>query len=447
MAFKGIQRYLKSITGLDVNTVGAAVVERAVRRRMDLCNTAQVSQYERLMKTSTAELQALINEISVPETWFFRDEKPFELLSQLAREYAVRHQAGPPLRVLSIPCSTGEEPYSIAMTLLDAGYGPEQFSIDAVDISTAVIEVARKGAYGRNSFRGEQLDYRQRYFTAQGNHYLVHEVLKSSISFQQGNIVADGFMASQAPYHVIFCRNLLIYFGVENKTRSLQTLHRLLASDGVLFLGHAETGRMADGLFEPAGVAGTFAYHKLAGGKPDSACAGVDLSTPPKWSSRKAVDAAARRVGAPGSPRAAAPSGTATRAPVTPPPSDGMRAQAAADPSPEVAQGRDQCLEQRLAEIEQLADRGELVQAARQCDQLLSERPDAFRGYYLKGMIHLAGEEDEAAMAAFRKALYLMPDHYPTLVQLSVLAQRRGDDNAAQNYRARAQRIAQEVAE
>ncbi len=432
MAFSAIQQYLKSITGLDVDTVGSAIVERAVRRRMEVCDIVRVSQYGQLIRSSAVERQALINELSVPETWFFRDEKPFQLLGRLAREFIGHYSRVTPLRILSVPCSTGEEAYSIAMTLLDAGYHSDQFTIDAVDISTAVIETAQRGLYGRNSFRGNELDYRQRYFTPQGQHYLVNEVVKSSISFQQGNLIDDHFMASQPPYHVIFCRNLLIYFDLEHKQKALKCLHSLLASEGVLFLGHAETGRMAQGLFVSAGVAGAFAYRKEASTTSRPQPSETDLS-----GVMQSLTEERSSVVADGGDSVLR---IEERLPQAPVPPSGSSLDSTADSTPELGG----CYEQQLAEIEQLADCGELAQASQLCEALLAQRPDIARCHYLQGIIHLAGQQDEAAVEAFRRALYLQPDHYQSLVHLSALAEKRGDANAAQNYRARAQRIAQE---
>ncbi len=426
MAFDGIQRYLNSVTGLNVDTVGATIVERAVRRRMEVCEIASVSQYEQEVKTSATELQALINEISVPETWFFRDGKPFQLLSQYAKAFAEQHSTGLPLRVLSIPCSTGEEAYSIAMTLIDAGYRPDQFVIDAVDISTAVIDTARQGCYGQNSFRGDDIDYRQRYFTMQDNRYLIDEEVKLSVTFQQGNLLEDDFMASKSPYHVIFCRNLLIYFGLANKSKALHTLHGLLAVDGVLFLGHAETGRMAEGLFSSAGVTGAFAYKKMAKPVVSSSILRDDFSKIMRSLSVKPQAVPSLSV-------AGIDKTTLQHDP------------AGEKGTDDLAGSADE--EAALLEIEHLADAGELAQARQRCEQFLSQRPDSAQCYHLQGVIHLAGAEDEAAVEAFRKALYLKPDHYQALIHLSVLAQKQGDAKAAQNYRARAQRIAQEATE
>ncbi len=413
MPLERIKRYLRDTIGLEADTVGASLVERAVRLRMEAREIGEMRRYAELIERDEAERQALINELSVPETWFFRDGKPFELLRQHALELLTR-KGEPLLRLLSIPCSTGEEAYSIAMTLLDAGIAPERFSIDAVDISTQVVEKARRGLYGPHSFRGEERDCRQRYFHPEGELYRIDEAVKRPVRFLNGNILDGEFMAGLGPYHVIFCRNLLIYFDMENKKRALDTLHRLLLKDGLLFLGHAETGRMAEGLFRSVGVPGAFAYRKSTG----PFCNVPRLPRPPR-----------PRTARGGGRRFASVTPLAAR-------SEPQEAAAPAAGSDEEALWR-----QKLAEIEALADRGDLAAAEQQCQLLLGDKPDLAQCHYLKGTIHLARQEESEAMESFRKALYLDPVHYQALVHLSLLAEKRGDEAAARNYRARALRV------
>src|SRR5437899_821468 len=104
---------LKHTMGLDVASIGPAMIERAVRERLATSGAIDLDAYWQLVQTSETELQALIEAVIVPETWFFRDREAIEALARLAWEQSLRTQR--PLRLLSLPCSTGEEPYSIAM--------------------------------------------------------------------------------------------------------------------------------------------------------------------------------------------------------------------------------------------------------------------------------------------------------------------------------------------
>ena len=262
MPFDMIQHLIKSVMGLSSESVGVDTIKRIVERRMEATGVKQVHDYVALVERSPEEKQNLINAVSVPETWFFRDHEPFKVLSDHVKKLRLT-KSTLPIKVLSVPCSSGEEPYSIAMVMMEAGLSENQFHIDAVDISTAVIEKARLGSYGNNSFRGKENGLRDKYFQlTDDGRYQISSRIKKSVRFHNANVLDDGFMSANGPYDIVFCRNLLIYFDYETKCKVLATLHRLMCSAGLLILGHAETGRMAEGLFETLRLPGAFAYRK-----------------------------------------------------------------------------------------------------------------------------------------------------------------------------------------
>ena len=144
---------LKAAMGLDIATVGSSLIERVVRERMAALAIDDDGLYLARLQASAEELQALIELAVVPETWFFRDREAILATARLARE-RLAAQPGHPVRILSVPCSTGEEPYSLAMALLEAGLAPSQFVIEAYDIRTRSLAIAAARVYGRNSSRG-----------------------------------------------------------------------------------------------------------------------------------------------------------------------------------------------------------------------------------------------------------------------------------------------------
>lgn len=139
------ERLLKSRIGLDASSVGSAVIERAVRQRMSGLALHDEDEYWMRLNGSPGEVQALIEAVVVPETWFFRYPESFTTLARLAFERLPSLGGGRALRILSLPCSTGEEPYSIVMALLDAGLSEYLFEVDALDVSARVIERASLG--------------------------------------------------------------------------------------------------------------------------------------------------------------------------------------------------------------------------------------------------------------------------------------------------------------
>ena len=156
MAPIDFEKVLKQAMGLDAVSIGSTTIERAVRVRMADLGLGRREDYWQQLHDSTDELQELIETVVVPETWFFRDREAFGALVRLVtEEWLPAHPAGI-LRLLSVPCSTGEEPYSIVMALLDGGVSLERFQVDAVDISARALAQARRGVYGMNSFRGAE---------------------------------------------------------------------------------------------------------------------------------------------------------------------------------------------------------------------------------------------------------------------------------------------------
>jgi chemotaxis protein methyltransferase WspC len=289
------ESWLLRETGISAPTLGVHAFERAVWERVRATRDGDLDAYWQWLNASHDERQALIERIVVPETWFFRDREAFVALARLANERLVRHPAHV-LRVLSAPCSSGEEPYSIAMALLDAGIGPERFAIDAVDISERALEVARRGVYGRNSFRGRALEFRERHFSAAGlgaagsgttalgaarsvpvdssaavsdalssatadARYTLSERVRNTVRFIQANLF-DAPQPADPRFDFIFCRNVLIYFDRDAQDRAIRLLDARLTPDGMLFVGPAETGLMMRHAFNPARIPLAFAFRR-----------------------------------------------------------------------------------------------------------------------------------------------------------------------------------------
>src|SRR4029079_2810951 len=178
------------------------------------------------------ELQALTEAVVVPETWFFRDRHAFTTLARIVPdEWLPAHPAGVVSR-LSLPCSTGEEPYSMAMALLDATVPANRFRVDGVDISGRHIAQGVRAVYGRNSFRGGELRFRDRHFELTAGGYQVREDVRQQVRFEQGNLFAADFLPGVGIYDVIFCRNVLIYFDRPTQDRALAVVNRLLQAGG-----------------------------------------------------------------------------------------------------------------------------------------------------------------------------------------------------------------------
>ena len=226
--------FLKERIGLDVASVGEAIIERAVRQRSQAVAAQTADEYWHHLQFSHDEQQALIEAVIVPETWFFRYPESFATLARLAKARLAEINQLRALRILSLPCSTGEEPYSIAMALLDAGLAPHQFKVQGVDVSPLSVARAQRGVYGRNSFRGGDLEFRDRHFTEQADGYRIEDRVREQVRLNVGNLLDPGLLANEPSYDFVFCRNLLIYFDQPTQKQVFEVLKKLTHVDGVL---------------------------------------------------------------------------------------------------------------------------------------------------------------------------------------------------------------------
>jgi len=413
---------LREATGLNLTRT---TVERAVKQRMEALGVDDRKLYT--AQLDAQELAALIELVVVPESWLFRDPQAFVVAAEFAR--ARLAEGGRMVRMLSIPCAGGEEPYTLAMALCDAGIPPSAFAIDAVDISAACIARAESGLFGRNAFRGKDLSFRERHFTPVDDElFAIDAGLRRRVRFRQGNLLTSE-LAAPRTYDVIFCRNLLIYFDRETTTTAIGRLEELLADDGVLLAGYAEVPSFTRNGFTPLPYRQAFALRK----------AGAPAQAEPIWGrlplarSEGADRAAAASV---------APAQPPTPRPVARPRPAPPRATAPAKTSPPVPAPVLTTLAPTadLALARQLADLGRHVEAAAACRAVLAQQGDNAEAWFLLGLLTI-GTQPEQAEEHLRRCIYLQPDHYDALCHLALLAGQRGDPGAASTLKARAARV------
>jgi chemotaxis protein methyltransferase WspC len=406
MGVREIEALLKQVMGLHADTIGSSSIERAVQARMTACGVASVDDYLDRLTASPRELQELIEVVIVPETWFFRDPEAFVELKRIACEEWRLNGPVDVLNVLSVACSTGEEPYSIAMALLDAGYPSDRFRIDAVDISERSLDYARRGIYGKNSFRGDDLGFCERYFRKVSDGHRVHDAVRESVHFRYGNIHAEDFLLDARPYDAIFCRNLLIYFDQPTQARAIAVLRRLLNGTGALFVGPAETGSLLNSDFVSVKVPLAFAFRRAP-------------HTPPFR------------------PPARSPAIPARTKPATQAALNGTQRLKRAPVESQPSRPRKNGIEEAFA----LADQGRLMEATALCEEYMREHGPSAQAYYLLGLICSADGRLYAADRCYRKALYLDQNHSDALIHLALLLEEQGDKRGAKLLRDRAQKL------
>jgi chemotaxis protein methyltransferase WspC len=419
LVYASIAALLKEKMGLDAVSIGVACVERAVRQRLAATGLEDVQVYWAGLSASEQELQELIEAIVIPETWFFRDPQAFTALVQVVREeWLAKHPEGT-LRILSLPCSTGEEPFSTAMALLDGGLPPSRFHIDAIDISTRAIALAERGVYGKNSFRAKDLGFRDRYFEPVERGYRVADGVRRQVHFRHGNLLSAGWLHGAHGYDVIFCRNVLIYFDLATQRRAIDVLGRLLTASGLLFVGPSETALLLDHGFVSAGIPLAFAFRQAG-------CA-----APPLPPTRRKVPAVISAMSVSSKPVLAKP-GLAKLSKHA----SGAGSQPKSAPAEKPVAATEHWIEQ----ARRLANQGKLAEALTCCEQNLRSQPASAETFHLIGLLHDAAGRVREAAEHYRKALYLDPQHPEALVHLAVALQKDGDSRGAQRLFDRANR-------
>jgi chemotaxis protein methyltransferase WspC len=409
--------------GLDAASIGHDEVARAVRRRSEETGCAGRDVYLAQLLQSDTEWEELAELVLVPETWFFREPTAFDLLAARASLLA---SSGSPrrLRVLSLPCATGEEAYSAAMTVLDVGLRPGGFLIEAVDVSRGAIASAREAVYGARSVKRVGTDRLDRFFEPAGDRWRVREDVRRAVRFSRGNLVDPRLLVEAEPFDVVFCRNALIYLSDAARRQVLTTLSRLVRSDGVLLTGHAESLRLVEPAFAPARVPRTFAWVPHVAGHDRASL--VRATAPAAHGSPRAAARPPRSSEVAPRPPAARPAESPRLSPATrvdlPPPPIGPAT--------------------LLIQATRLANAGQLEQARAVTARLLRACPGEASVHYLAGVIASGLGRHEDAESALRRAVYLDPRHEQALLHLAFLRARRGDEAEAERLRRRATRAA-----
>ena len=226
------------------------IEERSLRQTLLLRTKANdissPDAYLDFFHASPEEQTLFLEGVLIGETCFFRDATVFTEMSHWCVAWFAEHQR--PLRILSAPCSTGEEPYSIAATLQQAGFEPEQFSIDAFDISSFAIEHARISLYRGFSLRNIPQPEQASFLHHVGHGWKVKQQLRDRVHFRQANLM-DVETLKDREYDLICSRNLLLYQSSEARRNLAKSLSSALAADGRLIIGAADWGRDLDEFF------------------------------------------------------------------------------------------------------------------------------------------------------------------------------------------------------
>lgn len=265
--FRQLCEFLYRRTGMIFTEAKRYYVERRVVERMLATSSDSYAGYfARLRGDMHGEIEQFVNAFTVNETYFYREDHQLQCLASNLLPLRIRtRRSGDALRLWSVPCSTGEEPYSIAMWLLENWPLVDDYEIEIVgsDIDTEVLELARHGVYGKRALMRLTPELITRYFRQlDAEHWQIIDDLRDSVRFSRVNIIEQEETRVHGRFDVIFCRNVLIYFDDASRRVAAENLYENLLPGGFICLGHAESMSRISPLFEVARFADAIVYQR-----------------------------------------------------------------------------------------------------------------------------------------------------------------------------------------
>lgn len=244
-------------------------IERRIIDLIDQRQAQSVRNYIAMLRSDPRETELLINSFTVNETYFYRELHQLACLSNSILPGIVRSKGpGDRIRIWSMPCSSGEEPYSIAIWLLENWSLVDAYNIEIVgsDIDTSILRQAVDGYFGSRSLAKLPKDVVDRYFEPESNQQrrLIGD-LRESVTFLKGNIIDRQSLTALGNFDVIFCRNLLIYFDDAARETAIRNIHQLLYPGGYILLGHTESMSRITETFEPVRFPDAIVYREAGG--------------------------------------------------------------------------------------------------------------------------------------------------------------------------------------
>ncbi len=230
-------------------------IDRRLAERIAATGSNSFQSYFAILRSDVEhEIQHLVNAFTVNETYFYREDHQLRCMTgNLLRNVLTRKRTGDSVRIWSIPCSTGEEPYSIAMWLMENWSEVDDHNIEIVasDIDTRALKTAAEGIYGARALMRLSQDVIDRYFERLNDgHVRIDPGLRESVQFTRANLIDAQDMAHYRDFDIVFCRNVLIYFDDASRRMAAENLYDCMRPGGYICLGHSETMSRISPLFD-----------------------------------------------------------------------------------------------------------------------------------------------------------------------------------------------------
>jgi chemotaxis protein methyltransferase CheR len=265
--FQKFREFFYRKTGISFDSNKRYFVDKRLVERIVATDSNNFRGYFSLLRfqASGEELQHLTNLMTVNETYFLREEYQFKcLVDSILPDIIKRKASHSPIRIWCIPSSSGEEPYTVAMYLLERWAGISKWDVEIIssDIDTGILHKASVGRYSARSVQYVPAPWLAKYFTRAGDEYQICEDLRQAVDFTRVNL---SVLADTRPYRnfdVIFCRNLLIYFDDVSRKAAAETFYDALNPGGYICLGHSESMSRISSLYQVRKFPEAIVYQK-----------------------------------------------------------------------------------------------------------------------------------------------------------------------------------------
>ncbi|CAK0774889.1 chemotaxis protein methyltransferase CheR [Gammaproteobacteria bacterium] len=430
------RQLIRERIGLQIRPADEQDLRRLIETRLRVSGLTDGAYLQRLQgcdALSQAEWEVLAHALTIGESYFFRDPGQMALLQRTLLPQLLQSSTTRPLRLLSAGCSTGEEPYSLAMLLdrlLFGSWAGRAIQIDGLDIKRESLQIAAAGCYGEWSFRGVSHDWRETYFSRAGDTWALHPELRRRVRFLPFNLIGQDLpdpVLGLNDYDLILCRNLLIYFDAGSIAQLVVKFRALLRPGGYLLTGHGELQGVPMTGFENQLHEESLIYRRVEANAPAPAPVLAPIRT------------LSARPAAPSRPKAGAQS-------VSLPESFSQLYRTGRYPDLVAAARRR--LQDRPRDSEALrwlaraqADLGQQEAARSGCAALLRLNPLDAEAHYLQAQIELDVGADVAAETLLKQALYLEPRFVAPYLALATLTEQTGNSARAMQLRRTALRL------
>ncbi len=265
--FLKFREYFYRKTGINFETTKRYFVDKRLIERIEATDSGDFRSYFIMMRfqASGAELQLLTNLMTVNETYFLREDYQFDcLVNSILPELVKRKTDNRPIRIWCIPSSSGEEPYTIAMYLMERWSGIHQWDVEILssDIDTGILNKARIGRYSARSVMHVPAPWLVKYFTRVGDEYQIGQDLREAVEFTRVNLAEPTDTRGYRNFDIIFCRNLLIYFDDLSRKTAAEVFFDALIPGGFVCLGHAESMSRISSLYKVRKFPQAIVYQK-----------------------------------------------------------------------------------------------------------------------------------------------------------------------------------------